>query len=206
MSRLVPVLNCSLHSRICRGSLSIITGSPCVLNLRYVADTVKSSNRTAASAIYTLVSALGMSLGPGLAVILDFVDIESKVPVLGYVEINGMSAPGFFMAFLWSVYYYFLWTRFFDEDRIGLREKDGNIETDKNNYNPPTAAALAEKDDKEFFESFNLERDYVKLSFGQSTTKEDEDNDDDRFGLRGRGLDTQQSRRSRGRRGGISGL
>ena len=154
-------------------------GSPCVLNLRYVADTVKSSNRTAASAIYTLVSALGMSLGPGLAVILDFIDIELKVPVLGYIEINGMSAPGFFMAFLWSVYYYFLWTRFFDEDRVGLREKDGNIERDKSNYNPPTAAALAEKDDEEFFESFNLERDYVKLSFGQSTTKEDGDNDDD---------------------------
>ena len=79
-------------------------GAPCGINIRYIADTVKMSDRTSASAILTTASALGMSLGPGCAVLLAFLDIEVYIPILGNIKVNAMTAPGYLMFILWSIY------------------------------------------------------------------------------------------------------
>lgn len=97
-------------------------GAPCGVNIRYIADTVPSVHRTAASAIFMTVSALGMSMGPGMAVLLDFLDFEFNVPLYGQVIINGMTGPGYLMFLLWSLYLFVLILIFRDGERIGLHE------------------------------------------------------------------------------------
>jgi len=110
-------------------------GSPCVMSIRHIADTVNADHRTAVSAIYTSVSAVGMSLGPGLAVLLDYIDVEVSIPLLGQVTVNGLSAPGYLMTFLWFVYYIGIIKFFVDEERIGLQEKTRN--SNQTLYKPP---------------------------------------------------------------------
>jgi len=97
-------------------------GAPCGVNIRYIADTVPSVHRTAVSAIFMTVSALGMSMGPGMAVLLDFLDLEFYVPVYGQVVINGMTGPGYLMFILWTIYLVILILTFKDGERIGLQE------------------------------------------------------------------------------------
>ena len=98
-------------------------GAPCVMNIRHIADTVNATHRTAVSAMFTTVSAVGMSLGPGLAVLLDFFDMIFNVPFFGRVIVNGSTAPGYLMAFLWCIWYIGIYNFFVDEERIGLYEK-----------------------------------------------------------------------------------
>jgi len=97
-------------------------GAPCGINIRYIADTVPSVHRTAISAIFMTVSALGMSMGPGMAVLLDFLDFNFYLPIYGYVEVNGMTGPGYLMFILWSIYFIALILKFKDGERIGLQE------------------------------------------------------------------------------------
>jgi len=97
-------------------------GAPCGVNIRYIADTVPSVHRTAVSAIFMTVSALGMSMGPGSAVLLDFLDVEFYVPLYGQVILNGMTGPGYLMFILWSIYLVVLILTFKDGERIGLHE------------------------------------------------------------------------------------
>ena len=98
-------------------------GAPCVMNIRHIADTVNATHRTAVSAMFTTVSAVGMSLGPGLAVLLDFFDLRFNMPFFGRVIVNGSTAPGYLMAFLWCIWYIGIYNFFVDEERIGLYEK-----------------------------------------------------------------------------------
>jgi len=97
-------------------------GAPCGVNIRYIADTVPIADRTAVSAIFMTVSALGMSMGPGLAVLLDFLDVEFYVPLYGQVLLNGMTGPGYLMFILWSVYLVVLILTFKEPERVGLHE------------------------------------------------------------------------------------
>jgi len=97
-------------------------GAPCGLNVRFIADTVIKTNRTAISAILVTVSAMGMSLGPFSAVLLDFYDIEIQIPYCGELLINGMTGPGFLMFILWGIYLVLLFIYFEDRERIGLHE------------------------------------------------------------------------------------
>jgi len=112
-------------------------GAPCTVNRRYIADSVPSAHRTALSALFVTASAFGMSMGPGTAVLLDFLDFEVNLPLFGEVQVNGMTAPGFLMFILWGFYFIALVRYFKDEERIGLKElaeKENTI-----NYKPPGA-------------------------------------------------------------------
>jgi len=80
-------------------------GAPCVMNIRHIADTVSATHRTAVSAMFTTVSAFGMSLGPGLAVVLDYLDLRFVMPFWGPVIVNGSTAPGYLMSSLWCIWY-----------------------------------------------------------------------------------------------------
>lgn len=113
-------------------------GAPCSLNVRFIADTVKKVNRTAISAILVTVSAMGMSLGPFFAVLLDFVDIDINIPVFGEFMVNGMTGPGYLMFVLWALYLVAFSLYFKESDRIGLIE----IEQNFNKMRPYAAPSL----------------------------------------------------------------
>ena len=118
-------------------------GSPCTVNRRYIADTVPSVHRTSLSALFVTASAFGMSMGPGAAVLLDFLDLEVNLPMIGQIQVNGMTGPGFLMFFLWIIYFVALVMYFEDGERIGLIElaaKEGS------QYRPPDSATLSIND------------------------------------------------------------
>lgn len=97
-------------------------GAPCGLNIRIIADTVSSRHRTIVSAIFVSSSALGMSLGPALAIALDYLNVNIDIPIYGKLILNGMTGPGYLMSILWLVYTMALLLLFEDEERIGLKE------------------------------------------------------------------------------------
>lgn len=112
-------------------------GSPCTVNRRFIADTVPSSHRTAMSALFVTASAFGMSMGPGTAVLLDFLDFDINLPIIGKIQVNGMTGPGFFMFFLWVIYFVALVMYFKDGERIGLIELAAKQQS---HYQPPDSA------------------------------------------------------------------
>jgi MFS family permease len=113
-------------------------GAPTVICVRHITDTVRSADRTAVSAILVTVGALGMSFGPGLAVLLDFVDSDVYIPLVGTFTVNGMTAPGYLMFLFWSLYYFALIVYFSDEERVGLLEKSNIADDEDDDYKPPT--------------------------------------------------------------------
>lgn len=66
-------------------------GATRIINRRYIADATPFAFRTAASAAFSLVTALGAAMGPALAVLLDCFDFEFYLPILGKQEFNGMT-------------------------------------------------------------------------------------------------------------------
>eukprot|EP00555_Chaetoceros_dichaeta_P010656 CAMPEP_0198260156 /NCGR_PEP_ID=MMETSP1447-20131203/9192_1 /TAXON_ID=420782 /ORGANISM="Chaetoceros dichaeta, Strain CCMP1751" /LENGTH=801 /DNA_ID=CAMNT_0043947743 /DNA_START=173 /DNA_END=2575 /DNA_ORIENTATION=+ len=140
-------------------------GAPCGVNIRYIADTVPIADRTAVSAIFMTVSALGMSMGPGLAVLLDFLDVEFYVPFYGQVLLNGMTGPGYLMFMLWSVYLVVLILTFKDGERVGLhemaeKERMSQLNADTK-YNPPLSVA-----------SSGSNVDYLDIDFAMSESED----------------------------------
>jgi len=113
-------------------------GAPCGLNVRFMADTVTKVNRTAVSAVLVTVSALGMSLGPFFAVLLDFCDVDMNIPIFGEVIINGMTGPGYLMSILWGIYLVFLMIYFEESERFGLLEIVAKSRMEQNEYDPPS--------------------------------------------------------------------
>ena len=88
--------------------------------------------RTAASAAFGLATALGAALGPGMAIVLDHFEFEFYLPFLGTQYFNGMTGPGFFMAFNWLIYTIAIVVSFKEPKRSGLdelkeREVSGDI-------------------------------------------------------------------------------
>jgi len=113
-------------------------GAPCGLNIRYLADTVPKAQRTAVSAMFMTVSSLGMSLGPGLAVLLDFIDVDVVLPLYGRLVINGMTGPGYLMTLIWCVYLILLILYFEEEERVGLLEIIEMTMSQDDAYIPPS--------------------------------------------------------------------
>lgn len=67
-------------------------GGPRLINRRYVADATPYALRTAASASFAAATSLGAAMGPAAAIILDFFDMEIKMPNnIGVVYLNGMT-------------------------------------------------------------------------------------------------------------------
>lgn len=118
-------------------------GAPCGISIRYIADTISHSHRTAMSSMFVMVGAIGMSGGPGLAILLDFFQIDVNVPFFGRFLFNGMTGPGYLMSLLWFVYGIALLLYFEDGDRIGISERSGENEvySYSEHYKPPTDKA-----------------------------------------------------------------
>lgn len=97
-------------------------GAPRVINRRYVADATPFALRTATSAAFAMATALGAALGPGVAIILNMYEFEIKLPLFGNQIFNGMTGPGYFMAFSWFVYTVTIILTFQEPNRSGLDE------------------------------------------------------------------------------------
>ena len=128
--------------RLCLVGRSITGfGATRVINRRYVADSTPYDLRTAASAAFALVSALGAAMGPAMAIVLDHFDFQFNLPILGVQEFNGMTGPGFFMAFMWFLFTLIIVGFFAEPSRSGLEGlKDreaaaeaGNLSMDQSN-------------------------------------------------------------------------
>ena len=94
------------------------------INRRYIADTVPVKRRTVASAAFVTAGALGMAAGPGVAAAINAAlagrDVLLPLPG-GFVLIfDSVTAPGFFMAALWLVYFCVLLVGF-KEPEVCLR-------------------------------------------------------------------------------------
>ena len=97
-------------------------GAPRVINRRYVADAIPLKYMTMASAAFCLATALGSALGPGCAILLDAGgDIEFEIFGMRHYW-NGMTAPGYLMAMLWSLYGVVVIFAFREPVRSGLAE------------------------------------------------------------------------------------
>lgn len=97
-------------------------GAPRVINRRYVADATPFSLRTATSAAFAMATALGAALGPGMAILLNLFEFEIMLPLFGKQIFNGMTGPGYFMAFSWFVYTVTIIFTFQEPNRSGLDE------------------------------------------------------------------------------------
>ncbi|ETV93812.1 hypothetical protein H310_12376 [Aphanomyces invadans] len=71
------------------------------INRRYIADNYSREERTGASAQFVTYSALGMSAGPAMAAVLNY--IPDNWRIFGYL-ITVETSPGWLMFVVWSVY------------------------------------------------------------------------------------------------------
>jgi len=101
------------------------------INKRFIADTAPAQFKTAVSAAFSLCQALGMSLGPGVAIGLGYLDREFDVPGFGRIILNGMTGPGYLMFAIWTVSFVFTVFMFQDPERIGLHELEAKEEREK---------------------------------------------------------------------------
>ena len=97
-------------------------GAPRVINRRYVADATPFSLRTASTAAFATMTALGAALGPAMAIVLNLFDFDFVLPLLGQQHFNGMTGPGYFMALAWSIYTFLVLLTFQEPNRSGLEE------------------------------------------------------------------------------------
>lgn len=73
-------------------------GGARAINRRYIADTYRYDERTAASALFVTAGALGMSAGPAAAVVLNY------IPDGFSTFITVETSPGYMMCMIWIVY------------------------------------------------------------------------------------------------------
>lgn len=118
-------------------------GSGEVLNRQLIAACVDFEGMTRASALFVAAGAIGMSIGPLLAGILDLTaghdtDVDYRLPFMpaGGIIVDHITAPGFLMAALWFVELFCLVFWFKEPVRIN------------SNGNPPVGGVTAEDVDK----------------------------------------------------------
>lgn len=116
------------------GRMLVGLGSAEVINRQIISSCVRFNSMTRASASFVVASALGMSVGPLLAAILDDtsgrdIDIDSYfpqwVPHLGGKGIifNNVTSPAFVMAIFWFIEFLFLMISFEEPIRINSFKK-----------------------------------------------------------------------------------
>ncbi|ETV65876.1 hypothetical protein H257_17516 [Aphanomyces astaci] len=89
------------------------------INRRYIADNYSREERTGASALFVTYSALGMSAGPAMAAVLNY--IPDDLRVFGYL-VTIETSPGWLMFVVWSVYCVAI-VAFFQEPNRDAREQ-----------------------------------------------------------------------------------
>ena len=102
-----------------------------MINRQLISACVSYHYMTRASAMFVSVSAIGMSIGPLIAAVLDMTggrdtDVDIRIPLPGVNHSDGIvldhcTDPGFFMAFLWLVQLISLVFFFTEPDRINCR-------------------------------------------------------------------------------------
>ena len=95
-------LPCNSLTMVLIGRLMTGFGSARAINRRYIADYYDIEERTAGMADFVSASALGMSVGPGLAALLSFVAPTGKSHAGRWWTVE--TAPGYVMFALWCVY------------------------------------------------------------------------------------------------------
>jgi hypothetical protein len=103
-------------------------GAPKCIIRRYIADTTPVSLRTGVNAGFGMVVAAGSAMGPAMAVILNRFEYTVVLPGLGFVNFNGLTLPGYFMACCWFTFSLVVLATFEEPDREGLREQK-NLES-----------------------------------------------------------------------------
>ena len=106
-------------------------GSAEVINRQLISTCVSFSQITRASAYFVTAGAMGMSIGPLIAAILDdtagrdfLVDLHLPFTPAGGIIFNSITSPGFFMATLWFLELLFLLVAFSEPERINGTDKD----------------------------------------------------------------------------------
>lgn len=97
-------------------------GAPRIINRRYIADSTPFAYRTMVNAAFAMTTAIGAASGPGAAILLDMVEFEFTLPFVGVQTFNGMTGPGFIMAFLWFLFSIAIVVSFREPNRSGLDE------------------------------------------------------------------------------------
>ena len=113
-------------------------GSAEVINRQLISTCVSFSQITRASAFFVAASAMGMSIGPLIAAILDdtagrdfLIDLHLPFTPAGGIIFNSVTSPGFVMAILWFLEFLFLLFFFVEPDRInGAEDDNGTKSTD----------------------------------------------------------------------------
>jgi Sugar (and other) transporter len=98
-------------------------GAPKCIIRRYMADTTPMSLRTSVNAGFGMVVAAGSAMGPAMAVILNKIDYTWHAPYFGFLFFNGLTLPGWFMAYLWTTFFIIVLATFEEPDRQGLKEQ-----------------------------------------------------------------------------------
>lgn len=109
------------------GRLLCGLGSAEVINRQLISACVSYQHMTKASALFVSVSAIGMSIGPLIAAVLDIlggrdVDIDIRIPLPGKysggIVFDHCTDPGWLMCFLWLVHLLSLLFLFTEPERI----------------------------------------------------------------------------------------
>lgn len=88
------------------------------INRRYIADAASVENRTMISAAFVAMGGIGMSLGPGLGVLLARFKLKLFLPFLGtQVTLNVFTGPAYAMAASWLLYCVLVLTSFREPKR-----------------------------------------------------------------------------------------
>lgn len=119
-------------------------GSARSINRRYIADRYNRRQRTAASATLVTASALGCSVGPAVAAVLEFAipKDDSDRTSNPYWQIE--NAPGWILFVVWSLYLFCLILFFKDPPKRGrhqLGKKGGHLELRSGEHRPLLAAS-----------------------------------------------------------------
>lgn len=105
------------------GRLLVGFGSAEVVNRQIISTSVSFQSMTQASALFVAAGAIGMSIGPLLAGILDMTsgsdtNVDLQLPLLGGIIFNNTTNPGFLMAAFWAAEIVAIFTLFDEPDRI----------------------------------------------------------------------------------------
>lgn len=98
-------------------------GAPKCIIRRYMADTTPVSLRTGVNAGFGMVVAAGSAMGPAMAVVLSKYEHVIAVRHVGYVTLNGLTLPGYFMAAIWLTFALLVVATFEEPRREGLLEQ-----------------------------------------------------------------------------------
>jgi hypothetical protein len=111
-------------------------GAPKCIIRRYMADTTPVTLRTSVNAGFGMVVAAGSAMGPAMAIILNRFEYTVYLPVLGFVEFNGLTLPGYFMACCWFTFTIVVLATFEEPDREGLEEQKRLESSRQSNVSP----------------------------------------------------------------------